>query len=118
MLRAAHPRGRKSGADLEAFGSRYAQHCFRQVCFELVENRLAQSGRKATRNALDHASNRVAFIANLLYQRYHLFCGDRVRTANNVFLHVFHLHSGAINLRDDIVNLRDVGDDLEIRIER
>src|ERR1051326_5748127 len=57
MLRAAHPCRRKPGADLESLTSRYAQHRFRQVCFKLVENRLAESRRNTTCHALDNASN-------------------------------------------------------------
>src|SRR5438105_5019864 len=57
VLRAAHSRRCKSRADLEAFCGRYAQHRFREVCFELVKNRLAESGYNATRHAFNHASD-------------------------------------------------------------
>ena len=79
-----HPRRCKSGADLKAFGGRYAQHSFCQVCFELVENRLAEPRCNAARNALNHTADRVAFIANSLDQRYHPFRCRSVRTADDI----------------------------------
>ena len=55
VLRAPHPRRCKPGADLKTLCSWYAQHRFRQVCFELVKNRLAEAGCNATRHAFNHA---------------------------------------------------------------
>ena len=118
MLRAPHPRRGETGTDLKTFGGWYAQHRFCQVCFQLVENRFAEARGNAARDALDHAPDRVAFGANFLYQRYHSFRCRGVWATDDILFDVLHFHSRAINFRNDIVNLRDVGEDLEIRIQR
>jgi len=88
------------------------------ISVELIKNRFTNPGRETARNALNHTADRVPFIANLLDERYHSFRARGVWTANDIFLHVLHLDSGAINFRDDVVNLRYIRDDLEIRVER
>ena len=118
VLRTAHSRRRKPGTDLKTFGGRYAKHGFGEVGFELIKNRFTNPGRETARNALNHTADRVPFIANLLDERYHSFRARGVWTANDIFLHVLHLDSGAINFRDDVVNLRYIRDDLEIQVER
>src|SRR5215471_2052628 len=47
MLRAPHPRRRKTGTDLEPFRRRYAQRRFSEICIELVENGFTQSRRNS-----------------------------------------------------------------------
>ena len=116
VLRATHPRRCEPGANLESFGGGYAQHRFRQVCFEFVENRLAQSRGDAARNALNHAADGVAFIANLFDQRDHFLRCRSIWAANDIFFHVFHLHRGTVDFCRDLMNLRHVSDDLEIRV--
>ena len=112
MLRAPHPGRRKTRTDFESFCRRYAQHRFSQICLELVENRFTNSRRNATNDAFNDAANRIAFVANLLNERQHLFYRRGIRAANNILLDVFRFHRGTINFRSDFVNLRDVGDDL------
>ena len=51
VLRSAHPRRRKTGADLETLRRRQAQHRFRQIGFQFVEDRFAEAGRDAARDA-------------------------------------------------------------------
>src|SRR6266508_5967521 len=60
MLRAPHPRRRKTGTDLESFCCRYAQHRFSKICIELIENRFTESGRNAANDAFNNASHRIA----------------------------------------------------------
>lgn len=118
MLRAPHPGGRKTRTDFETFCCRYAQHRFSQICLELIENRLANSRRNAASDAFNDAANRVALAANVLDERDHLFRRRGIRAANNILLDVCSFHRGTINFRSDFVNLRDVGDNFEFRIQR
>src|SRR4026209_2185769 len=59
MLRTPHPGGRKTRTDFETFCCRYTQHCFSQICLELIENRLTNSRRNAASDAFNDAANRV-----------------------------------------------------------
>src|SRR5437870_4216999 len=117
MLRAPHPRRGKTGTNLESLRRRYAQHRFRQIRIELVKNRFTKSGRNAAHHAFNNATNRIAFVANLFDQRNHFFGRHGVRAANDVLLDVFCFDRGTIDFRNDFMNLRDVGDNLEFRIQ-
>src|SRR5204862_8199611 len=117
MLRAPHPRRGKTRTNLESLRCRYAQHRFSQICIELVENRFTESGRNAAYHAFDNAANRIAFVADLFDQRHHLFRRHSIRAANNILLDLISLYGGTIDFRNDFVNLRDVGDNLEVRIQ-
>ena len=117
MLRAPHPRRGKTGTNLESLRRRYAQHRFRQIRIELVKNRFTKSGRNAAHHAFNNATNRIAFVANLFDQRHHFFGRHGVRAANDVLLDVFCFDRGTIDFRNDFMNLRDVGDNLEFRIQ-
>src|SRR6266566_3683904 len=68
-------------------------------------------------NAFNHATDRVAFAANLLDKRRHLLRCRGIGTANRILLHIPYFHSGTIDFRDDLMNLRDVSDDLELRVK-
>src|SRR5215475_4331875 len=118
MLRAPHLRRGKAGADLESFCCRNTKHGFSQIRFELVENRLTKSGRNAAHDAFNNTANRIAFTANLLNEGNHLLCRRAIRATNDVFFDVFRLHRRTIEFRDDFVNLRDVSDDLEFRVQQ
>ena len=69
-------------------------------------------------DAFNDAANRIALAADLLDEGDHLFRRHGIRATNDVLLDVFRFHRGTIDFRNDFVNLRDVGDDLEFRIER
>jgi len=90
----------------------YAQHRFSQIRIELVENRSPSPGG-CRYDAFNHAANRIAFVANLFDQRHHLFRRYSIRAANNILLDLLPLYGGTIDFRNDFVNLRDVGDNLE-----
>src|SRR5205809_3783966 len=117
MLRGPHPRRGKTRTNLESFRCRYAQHRFSQICIELVENRFTESGRNAAYHALNYATNRIAFVANLFDQRHHLFRRYGIRAANNILLDVLPRYRGTIDFRNDLMNLRDVRDNLEFSIQ-
>ena len=57
VLRAAHPCRRKTRANLKTFRRRYAEHRFRQVRFELIENWFANSWRDTARDTFDYAAD-------------------------------------------------------------
>src|SRR6266550_4003692 len=118
VLRTPHLRRRKSRADLKTFCRWYAQHRFRQVCFELVEHGLAKSGWDAPRHTLDYTADGIACVPNLLDQRYHLFRSGSIRAADNIFLNVVHRHSGTVNLRSHFVDLSHVSHEFEVRVQR
>src|SRR5438046_2829041 len=117
VLGATHVRRRKSGTDLKSFGCRKTQHRFRQISLELIKHRLAKSGRNAPDDAFNHATHRITFIANLPDQRLHSLRRRNIRASDRILLCVLHLNARTIDLRDDVVNLRDVTDDLEIRVQ-
>ena len=50
-------------------------------------------------------------------QRLHSLRRRNIRTPHRILFHVLHLDAGTIDLGDDLVNLRDVSDDLKIRVE-
>src|SRR2546430_15917742 len=56
VLRAAHARGGKTRPDLETFRRRQTEHRLRQIGFELVENRLAESDRRVADYAFDYTA--------------------------------------------------------------
>src|SRR6266480_2008681 len=114
---ATHVCRRKPGTDLKSFGCRKAQHRFRQIGLELIKHRLDKSGRNGPDDAFNHATHRITFIANLPNQRLHSLRRRNIRTSDRILLYVLHLNARTIDLRDDLVNLRDVSDDLEIRVQ-
>src|SRR5215813_11992673 len=118
MLRASHLSRGKARADLESFCCRYAEHRFSEIRFELVENRFTKSGRNTAHHAFDDTANRIALTANSLNERDHLFCRRAVGATNDIHFDVLRLHRRTIEFRDHVVNLRDVSDDLEFRVQR
>src|SRR5206468_7735504 len=117
MLRAAHARVSKPGANIQSLGRWHAQHRFREVSFKLVKNGLTQSRRDAMSNAFNHTTDRVAFTANFLDKRCHLLRGSGITTAKSIFLDILHCYNGTIDFRGDLMNLRDVSDDLGLRTQ-
>ena len=63
VLAAGQARAGEAAADLEALRRRQRQHRPGEVGLELVEDRLAEPGRHAARDALDDAAERVAVAA-------------------------------------------------------
>ena len=53
---------------------------------------------------------------NLVDERLHPLRHCGVGTANRVPFDVLRLHSGTIDLRNDLMNLHNVGDDLELGV--
>jgi hypothetical protein len=53
----------------------------------------------------------------LLDIRRHLLRRRPVRTANRIFLDILYFYDGTIDFRGDVMNLRDVSDDLELRAQ-
>src|SRR6266487_1075251 len=117
MLRAPHSRCRETGTNLESLRCRYTKHRFSQIRIELVENRFTESGWNAAYYAFNHAANRIAFVANLFDQGHHLSRCHGIRAANNTPLDLLPLYGGTIDFRNDFMNLRDVGDNLEFRTQ-
>ena len=117
VLRAPHPSGRKSRADLKTFCRRNAQHRFRQVRFELVEYGFAKTWGHAAHHTLNYAADGVTCVPNLLDERDHLFGSGRIRTTDDIFLNVAHRNGRTVDLRHDFMNLCHIRDDFEVRVQ-
>src|SRR5688572_22961252 len=78
---AATLRNANTIADLKALHGGDTEHRFREVGFELIEDRLSQAGRHAARPYLDDPTQRVELTARLLHQRHHLLGHGRIWAA-------------------------------------
>src|SRR5438477_5775662 len=113
VFRTAHARRGEPGTNFEAFGGGEAQHRFGEISFEFVENGFAQPRRNISRNTLNHATKRIAVSTRLLNEIDHVLCDRLVGTSNNRGFHVRGFNFQSVNLRDDVVNLCDEGDNFD-----
>src|SRR6266699_2077316 len=118
MFRPAHARRGKSRTDFETFGGGQTQHRFGEIGFEFVENGFAQPGWNISRNAFNHATQRIARGPRLLNEIDHVLRGCPIGTTNDRCFHLRSFDFGPINFRNDFVNLRNEGDDFDFWEER
>ena len=76
-------------AVFKAFDSRDAEHRLGQAGLELVEHRLAETGRQSLDAAVDNAAHRVAIGSALLQQGFNL---GRIRLAADAFHFGFNMN--------------------------
>src|SRR5690606_37764036 len=100
-------------ADLESLRRGKREHRFRQVGLEAIENRHPQARRNASRDELDDTADRVAAPTHFPNTLLHAAGGFGVGASDEALVDVLASDAGRIDLRVDIMDAPDPGDDLD-----
>lgn len=105
VLQAREQHALEARAHLETLRRRQRQHRLRQVGLEPVEHRVAPADRDVAGDAQHDAADAVALAAPLLDQLDHRRRGRRVRTAEDVRLHLLRRECVRVDRRLQVLHL-------------
>ncbi len=114
MFGAFHGGTGKAGADLKTLGGGQAEGGLGEVGLETVEDGFAEAGGAAADDALDDAAEGVAIFTGALDGANDARGVGGVGPTNDVGLDVAQADAAGIGIGNDVVDLLDVGDDVEL----